>query len=160
AWLSDVLCRAVTGDGMVRRALWTNDDLSVLAFLRVVVLNGIHLGALRGDLSERLLSVECERITPARRRSSRTVETLSPDEHAEVLGALLDLVGKVLAELPGVHLDELPRMADFALLLEAIDRITLRETGSPGTGLARYLAQAGQLAELVVEADPFTAAVR
>jgi hypothetical protein len=40
-WLSDALCRAVTGDGMVRRRLYENDDLTVLAFRRVVALTSI-----------------------------------------------------------------------------------------------------------------------
>lgn len=50
-WLSDALCRAVTGDGLVRRALYTNSDVSVLAFRRAVLLNGISLAGLRGDLA-------------------------------------------------------------------------------------------------------------
>ncbi len=44
-WLSDALCRASTGDGDVRRELYTNGDLYVIAFRRVVLLNGIDLGA-------------------------------------------------------------------------------------------------------------------
>jgi hypothetical protein len=39
------------------------------------------------------------------------------------LGALLDLTAEVLATLPTVQLGELPRMADFACILEALNRI-------------------------------------
>ena len=44
-WLSDVLCRAVTGDGVVKRKLYSDADLAVLAFRRVVILTSIDAGA-------------------------------------------------------------------------------------------------------------------
>jgi hypothetical protein len=47
-WLSDSLCRAVTGDANVRRALYTDNDTHVIAFKRCLILNGIDLGAVRG----------------------------------------------------------------------------------------------------------------
>ena len=37
-WWSDALCRAVSGDGLVRRRLYTDSELSVLAFRRVIAL--------------------------------------------------------------------------------------------------------------------------
>jgi hypothetical protein len=67
-WLSDALCRGVTGEGLVRRALFTDDALSVLFFRRVVVMNGIDLGIGRGDLADRMLVAELERITEDHRR--------------------------------------------------------------------------------------------
>ena len=42
--LSDSLCRAATGDGDVRRALYTDSDLAVFAFRRCILLNGIDVG--------------------------------------------------------------------------------------------------------------------
>ncbi len=62
SWLSDTLCKAVTGDGIVDRALYTDDDVSVLSFRRVVAMTSIDAGALAGDLAERLLPVELARI--------------------------------------------------------------------------------------------------
>lgn len=64
-WFSDTLCRAVTGDGEVKRSLFTNDDVSVLAFQRVIGMNTIDAGAMRGDLGERLLLVELDPIQKA-----------------------------------------------------------------------------------------------
>ena len=46
-WLSDSLCRAATGDGNVKRALYTDADLAVLKFRRCVIVNGIDVGAVR-----------------------------------------------------------------------------------------------------------------
>jgi len=62
-WFSDALCRAVTGDGDVRRRLYSDGDYHVIAFRRAVVVNGIDLGAVRDDLAERLLTVQLDRIT-------------------------------------------------------------------------------------------------
>src|SRR5687767_7851313 len=55
--LSDSLCRAATGDGDVGRALYTDSDLAVFAFRRCIILNGIDVGALRGDLADRTLPI-------------------------------------------------------------------------------------------------------
>jgi len=38
-----------------------------------------------------------------------------------VLGALFDVLACVLAVLPGVRLESMPRMADFARVLAAVD---------------------------------------
>lgn len=56
-WLSDTLCRAVTGDGDVRRQLYTDAGLTVFAFRRALVLNGIDVGAMRNDLTDRTIVV-------------------------------------------------------------------------------------------------------
>lgn len=44
-WLSDSMCRASTGDGDVRRRLYSDGDLAVFAFRRCVIFNGIDVGA-------------------------------------------------------------------------------------------------------------------
>ena len=74
-WFSDTLCKAVTGDGIVERALFTDDDISVISFRRCIALTTIDAGRLAGDLAERLLAVELARIPteppPPRRRDHR-----------------------------------------------------------------------------------------
>lgn len=150
---SDALCRAVTGDGDVRRRLYTDGQLAVWSFRRCVVLTGIDLGALRGDLTERLLTVDLDKIDPADRLLDRDLSTRWRTLHPRVLGALLDLAAQVLRVLPDVHLDELPRMADFALVLAAVDRVL-------GTdGLARYAGLAERLAVEAVSGDAVLAAI-
>ena len=92
AWWSDSLCRAVTGDGDVRRRLYSDADLTVFAFRRVVLLNGIDLGGVRDDLAERLLTVELHRITE--RRYDADLTAAWEDAHPRILGALVDLAGR------------------------------------------------------------------
>ena len=121
-WFSDTLCKAVTGDGIVERALHTDDDINVLTFRRCVALTSIDAGRLAGDLAERLLTVELARIPPSSRRPDADIAAAYESAKPAILGALLDVTVRVLAELPNVRLDELPRMADFARILGALDR--------------------------------------
>jgi hypothetical protein len=154
AWLSDALCKAVTGDGIVDRALYTDDDVHVLAFRRVIALTTIDAGALRGDLAERLLVVELDRIDEADRRPEGEVLAAFDAARPAALGELLTLLAGVLLRLPDVRLPTLPRMADFARVLAALDDLTGWST------LASYTAGAAEVAEAVIASDPFAEAVR
>jgi hypothetical protein len=116
-WLSDALCRAATGEGMVKRALYTDDGLAVLAFRRAIILTSIDAGALRGDLGERLVPVELERIRTEQRRTDADLAADFANLHPQVLGALFTLTAQVLAALDHVHVADLPRMADFGRIL-------------------------------------------
>lgn len=154
AWFSDTLCKAVTGDGMVERALYTDDDVNVLSFQRVIGMTTIDAGALRGDLAERLLMVELDPIPASARRTDDAVKAAYEAAAPAVLGAILDLTAQVLAELPTVNVAELPRLADFAKILAAIDQV------NGWTTLADFTALAKEITEAVIEADPFADAVR
>src|SRR5699024_3921268 len=90
-WLSDSLCRAVTGDGDVRRALYTDGELSVFAFRRVILVNGIDVGAMRGDYAERSLVANLRPIDKQNRRTEREIGSAWERDQGLILGALLDL---------------------------------------------------------------------
>jgi hypothetical protein len=147
-WFSDAICKACTGSGMVQRTLYTDDDISVLRFHGCVMLTSIDAGALRGDLADRLVTLELERIPPAARLLESALKTNYEQQRPRLFGALLDLLVQVLGELPNVQLDEFPRMADFARVLGALDLAL-------GTNsLDTYLGQARTTAATVVEGDP------
>lgn len=153
-WLSDALCRAVTGDALTDRALYSDADVSVIAFRRLLALSSIDAGALRGDLGDRLLPIELDRIDPSRRRRESDLDAAFAAAAPGLLGALLDLLAAVLAELPHVRTISLPRMADFAAVLTALDAVT------GWTTVDDYAATAADIAETVIDSDPFAAAVR
>lgn len=155
-WLSDALCRSVTGDGLVRRKKYADTDLSVLSFRRVVLLTSIDAGALRGDLSERLVLIELEPITETSRRRESDLDAEYKLMRPRLFGALLDLVCAVLRKLPEVKLEKLPRMADFAHSLSALDALDALD----GSALETYLGQACGIAEDVVDGDLVATAVR
>jgi DNA polymerase III delta prime subunit len=153
-WLSDAICRAVTGDGWVDRELYTDEELTVISNRRVVVLNSIDPGALRGDLGDRLVPIELQRIEEADRRLDREIEEAFREVHPRVLGALLDLLARTLEELPEVELEGFPRMADFAKVVAAVDKVRGTEA------LEVYLSIRDEIAQEVVGGDPVALAVQ
>ena len=123
-WLSDAICRACTGEGLVRRTLYTDDGLTVTSFRRNVMLTSIDAGSLRGDLGDRLVTIELDLIDPADRKRDQVIAAAFTAAHARLLGALFELTSQVLAVLPRVSLTDPPRMADFAHVLAALDAVT------------------------------------
>lgn len=153
-WLQDAICRSVTGDGLLRRQLYTDADVSVLAFRRVVALTSVDPGRLNGDLADRLLTVELERIADSSRASEEDLEAAWAKIHPEALGGLLHLVAQVLAVLPTVRRTRLPRMADYARVVLAVDAVLGTEAYDA------YTSMAGKTAENVAEGDSVSIAIR
>jgi hypothetical protein len=145
-WLSDCLCRACTGDGDVRRALYTDQDVSLIAYRRVIMLNGIDIIVTQGDLAERLLRVKLPRITQRIKEAELAAGWVMV--RPQLLGALLDLAAQVHDLLPRLTVRELPRMADYALLLAGIDEILGTE------GFAQYQEQSKRVAADTLD-EPF-----
>ncbi|WUD74603.1 ATP-binding protein [Streptomyces sp. NBC_00510] len=152
-WLSDALCRAVTGDGIVDRALYTDDDVVVLEFRRVLAMTTIDAGALAGDLAERLLTIELHLIPDHKRREEAELDAAYADAHAAILASLFDLLAQVLKVLPDVQLTERPRMADFARILAAVDHVQDWNT------LDSYKSSARDAVADVLDGEPFAQAV-
>lgn len=152
-WLSDALCRAVTGDGIVDRALYTDDDVVVLEFRRVLALTTIDAGALAGDLAERLVTIELSLISDDNRREEAELDQAFADAHAAILASLFDLLSLVLKALPDVTLTERPRMADFARVLAAVDQ------AKDWNALETYKAGARDAVADVLDSEPFAQAV-
>ena len=151
-WLSDAWCRAVTGDGTIRRALYSNNDLTILAFQRALIVTAIDAGALRGDLASRIVAVELERLDERRLDDDLTRQFTAL--HPQLLGAVLSLAADVLRILPTIQMTQLQRMADWTRILAATDQIL-------GTnGLARYESLAGRLAGDLIEENPVATAIR
>ncbi|MEU6535732.1 ATP-binding protein [Streptomyces sp. NPDC047000] len=152
-WLSDTLCKAVTGDGVVDRALYTDDDVVVLTFRRVLAMTTIDAGALAGDLAERVLMLDLQLIDSERRRSEEELDATFAAVRPAVLGALFDVLACVLAVLPSVRLESMPRMADFARVLAAVDQSQGWNT------LGDYLATSANVATDAMEGDLFAMAI-
>ncbi|WP_433250390.1 ATP-binding protein [Streptosporangium sp. CA-135522] len=152
-WLSDTLCKAVTGDGIIDRALYTDDDVVVLSFRRVLAMTTIDAGALAGDLAERIFMLDLQLISEDQRRTEQELDQRFEADRPAILAALLDLLAKVLNRLPSIHLDRMPRMADFACVLAAVDAVQGWST------LETYIASANNVAADALEGDPFGSAV-
>ncbi|MGW2110705.1 ATP-binding protein [Streptomyces sp. NPDC001948] len=153
-WLSDAMCRAATGDANVKRTLYSDSDVTVQEFRRVLIVNGIDVGTLRGDLADRMIPVHLHRIT--QRRTETALWEAYDEAQPRIVGALLDLLVRTLQELPAVRekADKgeipLPRMADYGLIMAALDKVSGSTTASI---LSDYLKQRTELAEEVVESN-------
>lgn len=145
--MSDALCRAATGDSLVTRKLYTDHEEAILTFRRVIILNGIGLNRIAGDLADRTLSIELEPITGSARLTEEELLKDFERELPRLFGALLDLVAATLKALPKIDQPELPRMADFARIVSAVDAV--RGTSA----LEVYVAQASELSTAVIEGD-------
>jgi hypothetical protein len=112
--LSDMLCRAVTGEGVSRRRLYSDDDDVIYHFRRCLCLNGINLAAARPDLLDRSILFPLERITESAQREESDVVREFNGLRPELLGAVFDALAKAMHLRPTLRSDALPRMADFA----------------------------------------------
>jgi hypothetical protein len=121
-WLSDCVCQLAFGGGYASRTLFTNDERSVIFAQRPVILVGIDDFVKRGDLRDRSVFLNLAPIPRNGRRSERSFWPAFQADYPRILGGVLDAVAGGLRELPSVHLNELPRMADYAEWGEAVGR--------------------------------------
>lgn len=124
-WISDQICRAVTGSGSSRRVLYTDDDDFIRNLKRCIGLNGINLAATKADLLDRGLTFQLTRIDEQNRRKIKDLEKEFELIRPQLLGYILDILVKVLKwkeEQRELNLTKLPRMADFAECCEIISR--------------------------------------
>lgn len=115
---ADMFCRAVTGNGVERRKLYTDSDQVLYSFRRPIIINGIDTPSTRPDFLDRCLILNCQRMA-----KFTTLEKLDQEFEAarpKLFGAMLDLLVKTLAVLPTTPSDTEFRMADFARFGRAV----------------------------------------
>jgi hypothetical protein len=71
-WISDLLCRAVTGSGFSKRKLYTNNEDVIYSLMRAIGFNGINLAATKADLLSRGLIIQTETIPKGNQRRMKT----------------------------------------------------------------------------------------
>lgn len=152
----DALCSLATGAGYGGRTLYTNSDETVFDLKRPAVFNGISVVATRQDLMDRTLLVELPPI--AYRRSESEMHDGFEQAKPGIFGALLTLFSQALAILPSVQIvsSDLPRMADFAFLGEAVFRALGRQDGE---FLTKYHEKRRHGITQTIESSPVAAAL-
>jgi hypothetical protein len=112
-WAADTTCRLVTGEADSKRKLYTDDEDVIIELKRGVLLNGINLPTDRGDVLDRSLVVELERIPDRERRTEDEMWERFGKEHPRLLGALFDVLSKAIARKASLKLSRRPRLADW-----------------------------------------------
>lgn len=112
--MSDTLCRAVTGDGVQKRKLFSDNDDCIYHFQRCIAINGISIVANKPDLLDRSILVELSRISKENRKELCVIQENFKRDLPVILGGIFDVLSKAISIEPNIGLKELPRMADFA----------------------------------------------
>jgi hypothetical protein len=155
-WLSDALCRLASGGSFAVRQLYTDDEEALFEAARPILLNGIEDVISRPDLGDRAVFLTLAPIGEVQRRPESELWREFEIARPRILGALLDAVVHGLRALGRVHLDRLPRMADFAIWATACETALW----PAGTFARAYAANRRAAIEGIVDADPVAACVR
>lgn len=115
SWISDMLCKAVSGDGFSKRELYSDDDDIIYSFKRCIGINGINLVASKPDLLERSILLELERVSQSERKQEKDLLQEFNHQRAYILGGIMDTIVIAQRIQPTIHLTTHPRMADFAV---------------------------------------------
>ena len=119
-WLSDLFCRFSTGNATIDRELFTNGEAYIFSAKRPAIVNGINDFFSQGDVIDRSIIMNFERIDPRDRKPEKELWQHFNAILPGIFHDLLDLTCRVLAILPTLTVDDLPRMADFALVGTAV----------------------------------------
>ncbi|HEX6294784.1 MAG TPA: hypothetical protein VFZ46_06475 [Nitrososphaeraceae archaeon] len=158
-WISDTLCRGVTGSGFSKRQLYNDDNYIIYFFQRCIGFNGINLAATKADLLDRGIIIQLERIPKEKRRKIEDIwkdfEILRP----QLLAYIFDILVKVLQvkQKGGIKISNgLNRMADFEEYAEIIARCM----GYPEDEFLRvYQDNIGIQIDEAIQASPLSMAV-
>jgi hypothetical protein len=120
--IADALCTLATGGGFSSRRQFTGDLRDVMHAQRPIILNGIDDFVRRADLADRCLTVNPPPIGATSRRDETEFWRSFQADYPAMFGGLLNAVALGLRTLASVQLTELPRMAGFARMGEAVAR--------------------------------------
>ena len=122
--------------GFGGRALYSDHDEAIFDATCPIVFNAIpDLAATRQDFLDRAVVVEFLDMTRAMRRDEAQFWPEFEEARPRILGALLDAVAAGLRNLPNIKLAQPPRMADFAIWVNACEESLEMK---PGEALAAY----------------------
>jgi hypothetical protein len=154
--LSDAFCRLATGASFGLRQLYTDADEVLFQAARPILLNGIEDVIGRSDLADRTLFLNLPPIADRGRRSERQMWRDFELARPRILGSLLDAAAHGLRKLPEIRLEQLPRMADFALWATACETAFW----PAGTFARAYQANRRAAIEDLIDVDPVAARIR
>src|SRR5260370_22948137 len=155
-WLSDALCRLASGGSFAVRRLFSDDEEVLFEAARPILLNGIEEVISRPDLGDRAIFLSLTPIEEQQRRSETERWREFEIERPRILGALLHAVVHCFRALGRIHLDRLPRMADFALWAAACEPALW----PAGTFARAYTSNRRAAIQSIIEADPIATCVR
>lgn len=120
AQMADAWCRLSTGGGIGQRKLHTDtEEIQIKAQLPLIWTCITPIAAGRPDLQDRAISLYLQPLQDTTYRSEEEVDDAADEAIPLILGALYDAVSCALLRSGTFELERLPRLADFALWVEA-----------------------------------------
>ena len=118
-WQSDILSRAITGAGLSKRRLYTDDEEQLLNFRRCVLINGLIIPLSSADAMDRSLLFKLKRFGQG--KSEKELSKDFEKDKPAILGGLLDLLSMTLKikEEKDIEVPPGVRLYDFAAIGEA-----------------------------------------
>jgi len=138
--MSDNFCRLATGSGFRQRRLFRDTDETLFRSVRPIAFEGISNVITRPDLQDRSIIMKLEPLPEY--ITERELRATFKQQHAGILGALLDMMARGLAMLPETKLAKPPRMADFATWAVAcgVERFEEHYAANRSNAIATMLA--------------------
>jgi phage/plasmid primase-like uncharacterized protein len=153
--VSDGLCKLSTGGGHGTRQLFTDQDEAIFSAQRPILLNGIEDVVVMPDLADRSIFLTLEEIPNKDRKLEKRLWGDFDAKVPSILGGLLDALAHGLKELSTTELEDLPRLADFAVWATACET----SIWEPGTFLRAYRENLDEAVGAIVEANLVATAV-
>jgi hypothetical protein len=112
--IADLWCVASTGGVSSQRALFTDDEESIVYVKCPIIANGIEDLGQRGDLLDRTIVLDLDPIPEIERRTEKEMQAAIDENRSKLFACLLDMTVAGLNAIDSVELEKPPRMADFA----------------------------------------------
>ena len=122
--ISDILCRAITGDEISRRALYTNNDMYVMSYQRKIIINGIYPSIEFPDFNDRAIYYDLKTI----KDSSKIAKSEFWEKFDALIPFLLDQIFRTISKMLATHekigknIRPHSRLADFEKFGETISQ--------------------------------------
>lgn len=110
---SDILCRAYSGDAIITRTLFTNNDEFIMTYKRAIILNGINNPMKKSDLTDRSIFIDVKKIEETKRKSEGYLLKKWEEKKPFILHDIFNVISKSIPIHSITKLDKLQRFADW-----------------------------------------------
>jgi hypothetical protein len=146
---SDAMCRMLTGGGLGKRMLYTDNDQVLVDIMRPAIVTSIPDIAERPDLADRSVMLGCVPIARDKRKTEGDFWKDFSAARASLFGAVLDIVVEGIRNMPTASKANIFRMADFHQWGRAIEGMN----GGEGTFDKAYTANREAAVEVIISSD-------
>ncbi len=110
--VSDIFCGAVTGTASIKRALYTDSELSISRLHNTLLINGIGVVPGKDDLAERMLLLKLDKLKPQELKGDNYIWTKFESQLPYILGSIFNTLSKAMTEIKNIKPQKSHRMAD------------------------------------------------